>query len=195
MMCDKNGDLSHSDELASPERRKALLGGAGLAAAAPFLAGLVSSAQAQGAGSGSGSASAASQGVEIHPNGSSMSVLGKNPDNFTGHVVITPLFGPNDTTRANAGLVTFAPGARTTWHTHPAGQLLFITAGQGWVQEEGAERRTVNAGDVVWFAAEVKHWHGATATSPMAHIAMTYVRDGKNVDWLEPVTDQQFTGN
>lgn len=139
-----------------------------------------------------GAVSAGAEGIEIHPNGSTPSVIGKTPENFTGHTVITPLFPPNDTTRANAGLVTFAPGARTTWHTHPAGQLLFITSGQGWVQEEGKERRTVNAGDVVWFAAGVKHWHGATATSPMAHIAMTYVVDGKNVDWLEPVSDEQY---
>lgn len=136
--------------------------------------------------------SAGAEGMEIRPNGSVPSVLGKNPDNFTGNAVITPLFPANEHTRANAGLVTFSPGARTTWHTHPAGQLLFITFGQGWVQEEGKERRTVNAGDVVWFAPGLKHWHGATATSPMAHIAMTYLVDGKNVDWLEPVSDEQY---
>lgn len=135
---------------------------------------------------------AGAEGIEIRPNGSSKSVLGKNPDNFTGNAVITPLFPPNETTRANAGLVTFSPGARTTWHTHPAGQLLFITSGQGWVQEEGKERHTVNAGDVVWFAPGVKHWHGATATTPMAHIAMTYMVGDKNVDWLEPVSDEQY---
>lgn len=136
--------------------------------------------------------SAAAQGIEIRPNAGTPSVIGKTPDNFTGHAVITPLFPPNETTRATAGLVTFAPGARTTWHTHPAGQLLFITSGQGWVQEEGKEHRTVNVGDVVWIASGVKHWHGATATSPMAHIAMTYMVDGKNVDWLEPVSDEQY---
>ncbi|MCD4512022.1 cupin domain-containing protein [Brucella pseudogrignonensis] len=136
--------------------------------------------------------SAGAQGIEIRTNGTTPSVIGKGPDNFTGHAVVTPLFPPNETTRANAGLVSFAPGARTTWHTHPAGQLLFITSGQGWVQEEGKERLTVNAGDTVWFAPGVKHWHGATDTTPMAHIAMTYMVDGKNVDWLEPVTDAQY---
>lgn len=139
-----------------------------------------------------GAVSASAEGVEIRPNGRTPSVLGKNPDNFTGTAIITPLFPANESTRANAGLVTFAPGARTTWHTHPAGQLLFITSGQGWVQEEGKERRTVNAGDTVWFAPGVKHWHGATDTSPMAHIAMTYMLDGKNVDWLEPVSNEQY---
>lgn len=139
-----------------------------------------------------GAVSASADGIEIRPNGGTPSVLGKTPDNFTGNAVITPLFPPNETTRANAGLVTFSPGARTTWHTHPAGQLLFITSGQGWVEEEGKARRTVNAGDVVWIAAGVKHWHGATDTSPMAHIAMTYVVNGKNVDWLEPVSDAQY---
>ncbi|MFV0294644.1 MAG: cupin domain-containing protein [Hyphomicrobiaceae bacterium] len=139
-----------------------------------------------------GTFSASAEGIDIRPNGSTPSVLGKSPQNFAGTAIITPLFPANETTRASAGLVTFAPGARTAWHTHPAGQLLFITSGQGWVQEDGKERRTVNAGDTVWFAAGVKHWHGATATTPMAHIAMTYVVDGKNVDWLEPVSDAQY---
>ena len=139
-----------------------------------------------------GVVAAGAEGMEIRPNGSTPSVVGKEPDNFTGHAVITPLFPPNETTRANAGLVTFAPGVRTTWHTHPAGQLLFITSGQGWVQQEGQERRTVNAGDTVWFAPGIKHWHGATDSSPMAHIAMTYMVDGKNVDWLEPVSDDHY---
>lgn len=139
-----------------------------------------------------GAVSAEAQGIEIRPNWGTPSVIGKTPDNFTGHAIVTPLFPPNETTRANAGLVTFAPGARTTWHSHPVGQLLFIASGQGWMQQEGKVRRTVNASDVVWIAAGVKHWHGATATSPMAHIAMTYMVDGRNVDWLEPVSDGQY---
>ncbi len=106
--------------------------------------------------------SASADGIDIRPTGSTPSALGKTPDNFTGRAVITPLFPANKSTRANAALVTFAPGARTNWHTHPDGQLLFITSGQGWVQEEGKERRTVNAGDTVWFAPALKHWHGAT---------------------------------
>lgn len=131
-------------------------------------------------------------GIEIRRNGATPSILGKSPENFAGTAVVTSLFPANESTRANAGLVNFAPGSRTAWHTHPGGQLLFITSGQGWVQEEGGERLTVNAGDTVWFAPGVKHWHGATATSPMAHIAMTYMVDGRNVDWLEPVSDEQY---
>jgi quercetin dioxygenase-like cupin family protein len=129
--------------------------------------------------------------IEIRTNGSTPAVVGTT-DNFTGHAVISPLYPPTDMTRASTGLVNFAPGARTAWHTHPAGQMLIITTGQGWVQEEGKERRIVNPGDVVWIPAGVKHWHGATATSPMAHIALSYMQDGKNVDWLEPVSDEQY---
>ncbi|MGB3899468.1 MAG: cupin domain-containing protein [Mesorhizobium sp.] len=129
--------------------------------------------------------------IEIRANGSTPAVIGV-AGNFTGHAVISALYPPTDVTRASTGLVTFAPGARTVWHTHPAGQMLIVTAGQGWVQEEGKERRVINPGDVVWIAAGVKHWHGATATSPMAHIALSYVKDGKNVDWLEAVSDEQY---
>lgn len=86
----------------------------------------------------------------------------------------------------------FRPGARTAWHTHPAGQLLIVTAGKGWVQEEGKARQDIAPGDVVWIPAAVRHWHGATATSPMSHLAMTYMVDGKNVDWQEPVSDEQY---
>lgn len=136
--------------------------------------------------------SAQAQSIEIRSNGSAPAVLGKIPDNFTGHAVISPLYPPTDITRASTGLVNFAPGARTVWHTHPAGQMLIVTAGQGWVQEEGKERRVINPGDVVWIAAGVKHWHGATTTSPVAHIALSYMNDGKNVDWLEPVSDEQY---
>lgn len=129
--------------------------------------------------------------IEIKANGSAASVIGV-AGNFSGHAVISPLFPPTDITRASTGLVNFAPGARTVWHTHPAGQLLIVTAGQGWIQEDGKDRRVINPGDVVWIAAGVKHWHGATATSPMAHIALSYMQDNKNVDWLEPVSDEQY---
>jgi quercetin dioxygenase-like cupin family protein len=139
-----------------------------------------------------GIVSAQAQTIDIHVNGSTPAVIGKTPDNFTGHAVISPLYPATETTRASTGLVNFAPGARTVWHSHPAGQMLIVTAGQGWVQEEGKERRVINPGDVVWIAAGVKHWHGATATSPMAHIALSYMKDGKNVDWLEPVSDAQY---
>jgi quercetin dioxygenase-like cupin family protein len=134
---------------------------------------------------------AQAESIEIRANGSTAAVIG-TAGNFSGHAVISPLFPPTDITRASTGLVNFAPGARTVWHSHPAGQLLIVTSGQGWVQEDGKERRVINPGDVVWIPAGMKHWHGATATSPMAHIAVSYMRDGKNVDWLEPVSDAQY---
>lgn len=129
--------------------------------------------------------------IEIRTNGSTPAMIG-TVDNFTGQAVINALYPPTEITRASTGLVNFAPGARTVWHTHPAGQMLIVTAGQGWVQEDGKERRVINPGDVVWIPAGVKHWHGATATSPMAHIALSYMKDGKNVDWLEAVSDEHY---
>ena len=131
------------------------------------------------------------QSIEIRANGSTPAVIG-TADNFSGQAVISALYPPTEITRASTGLVNFAPGARTVWHTHPAGQLLIVTTGQGWVQEEGKDKRTINPGDVVWIPVGVKHWHGATDTSPMAHIAVSYMQDGKNVDWLEPVSDEQY---
>ncbi len=141
--------------------------------------------------SAAGVVSAQAETIEIRANGSTPAVIG-TADNFTGHAVISALYPPNEITRASTGLVNFAPGARTVWHTHPAGQLLIVTAGQGWVQEDDKDKRTINPGDVVWIPAGVKHWHGATATSPMAHIALSYMKDGKNVDWLQPVSDEQY---
>lgn len=115
-------------------------------------------------------------------------------ENFTGAVSITALFDPTEASASSAGEVTFDPGARTAWHTHPAGQRLIITAGTGWVQEWGGPRREVRAGDVVWFAPGVKHWHGATATEAMTHIAVQDTVDGATVDWLEQVSDTQYDG-
>lgn len=135
--------------------------------------------------------SAQAEGIEIRTNGNTPAIIGAT-DNFSGHAVISTLYPPTDITRASMGLVNFAPGARTVWHTHPAGQLLIITAGQGWVQEEGKDKRVINPGDVVWIPEGVKHWHGATSTSPMTHIALSYMKDGKNVDWLEAVSDVQY---
>lgn len=135
--------------------------------------------------------SAHAQSIRITPNGSTPSAIGA-PANFSGHVVVDPLFPATDETRATTGLVAFAPGARTAWHTHPAGQLLIVTVGKGWVQEEGQPRREINPGDVVWIPADVKHWHGATDSNGMSHVAVSYMRDGKNVDWMELVTDEQY---
>jgi quercetin dioxygenase-like cupin family protein len=129
--------------------------------------------------------------IEIRANGSTPAMIG-TADNFTGQAIISALYPPTEVTPASTGLVNFAPGARTVWHTHPAGQMLIVTSGQGWVQEEGKDRRVINPGDVVWIPAGMKHWHGATATNPMAHIALSYMQDGKNVDWLEAVSDEQY---
>ncbi|MGX9943165.1 (R)-mandelonitrile lyase [Bradyrhizobium denitrificans] len=129
--------------------------------------------------------------IEIRANGRTPASIG-TAANFTGQAIISPLYPSAAMTQVSTGLVNFAPGARTVWHTHPAGQLLIVTAGQGWVQEDGKERRIINPGDAVWIPAGVKHWHGATATSPMAHIALTYMKEGKNVDWLEAVSDEQY---
>ena len=105
---------------------------------------------------------------------------------------MTPLFGATAHTRASGGHVTFEPGARSAWHTHPAGQTLIVTSGVGWVQEWGGVKREIRPGDVVWTPPGVKHWHGAAATSGMSHIAITNVVGGKNVDWMEKVSDEQY---
>ncbi|WP_425330066.1 (R)-mandelonitrile lyase [Terrirubrum flagellatum] len=131
------------------------------------------------------------QTLKVSPNGARSSSIG-SAANFTGAVAVTPLFAPNEYNNAGAGQVEFAPGARSHWHTHPAGQTLIITSGTGWVQQEGGEKIQVRAGDVIWAPPGVKHWHGATAGNSMSHIAVTPTLDGKNVDWLEPVTDEQF---
>jgi quercetin dioxygenase-like cupin family protein len=115
-------------------------------------------------------------------------------ENFNGSVVVTTLFGPTEHTRASGALVSFLPCACSAWHTHPAGQTLIVTAGVGWIQVWGAPKREIRAGDVVWTPPGVKHWHGATATTPMSHIAVQEVVSGKAVDWLEKVTDDQYRG-
>jgi len=131
--------------------------------------------------------------IEIKPNGSRPSAKGP-AHNFTGSVVIDPLFDVSEHTHATGGLVTFEPGARTAWHTHPAGQTLIVTSGTGWVQEWGGERQQIQPGDVIWIPLKVKHWHGGTATNRMSHIAITNMLDGRNVDWLEHVSDDEYEG-
>jgi quercetin dioxygenase-like cupin family protein len=111
---------------------------------------------------------------------------------FTGQVFVQPLFDSTAATRANGGQVTFTPGSRSAWHTHPAGQALIVTAGSGWVQEWNGTKREITAGDVVWTPPGVKHWHGAKADTTMTHIAIQEHVDGKNVDWLEHVSDDQY---
>ena len=111
---------------------------------------------------------------------------------FTGAVRVDMLFQPIDPSRTSGGHVTFEPGARTAWHTHPLGQTLIVTSGLGWVQREGGPIEEIRPGDVVWFPPGLKHWHGATPTTAMTHIAITEVLDGKNADWMEKVSDAQY---
>ena len=118
---------------------------------------------------------------------------GKGPaDYFTGSVRVDPLFRAPDPARVTASSVTFEPGARTAWHTHPLGQTLIITSGSGWVQHEDGPIDEIRTGDVVWFSPGEKHWHGATATTAMTHIAIQEHLNGKAVDWLEKVSDEQY---
>lgn len=118
---------------------------------------------------------------------------GRGPaDWFTGTVRIDPLFQAPDPARVAGVSVTFEPGARTAWHTHPLGQTLIITAGCGWVQREGTPTEEVHPGDIVWFAPEERHWHGATPTTAMTHIAIQERFDGKAVDWMEHVSERQY---
>jgi quercetin dioxygenase-like cupin family protein len=102
------------------------------------------------------------------------------------------LFGEKPGIPATGGRVTFAPGARSAWHTHPLGQTLIITSGLGWVQREGGPIEEVRAGDVIWFPPGLKHWHGASPTNGMSHIAIQETLNGKNVEWLEKVSDEQY---
>jgi quercetin dioxygenase-like cupin family protein len=136
-------------------------------------------------------AQVAAQTIEITPNGSRPAAKGP-AQTFIGSVTVDPLFATNEQRQFNAGLVTFEPGARSAWHTHPAGQTLIVTSGAGWVQQWGGERRDIKPGDVIWIPPGVKHWHGATATTAMSHIAIQQAVGGKNVDWLEQVADEQY---
>jgi quercetin dioxygenase-like cupin family protein len=111
---------------------------------------------------------------------------------FTGSARLDPLFQAPEPARVGGGHVTFEPGARTAWHTHPLGQTLIITSGLGWVQREGGPIEEVRPGDIVWFPPAEKHWHGATSTNAMTHIAIQESLNGKNVDWLEKVSDEQY---
>jgi quercetin dioxygenase-like cupin family protein len=129
--------------------------------------------------------------MNIKRSGSEPSAKGP-ADYFTGSVRVDTLFRPQEPARTSGAYVTFEPGARTAWHTHPLGQTLIITAGFGWVQRDGGPIEEVRPGDVVWFPPGEKHWHGATSTNAMTHIAITETLEGKNVDWLEKVSDDQY---
>lgn len=129
--------------------------------------------------------------MEIKRSGSQPSSKGP-ADWFTGTVRLDPLFQTTAPARAAGTSVTFEPGARTAWHTHPLGQILIVTAGCGRAQREGGPIEELRPGDVVWFPAREKHWHGATPTTAMTHIAIHEALDGKTVDWMEQVTDEQY---
>jgi len=129
--------------------------------------------------------------MEIKRAGSRPSTKGQE-DYFTGRVRLDPLIEATEPARILAVSVTFEPGARTAWHTHPLGQALIVTAGCGWVQRVGGPVEVIRPGDVVWFAPGEKHWHGATATTGMTHIAVAEKLNGKAADWLEQVSDLEY---
>ena len=129
--------------------------------------------------------------MEIRRSGSQPSARGP-AEWFTGTVRIDPLFDRGDPARVGGASVTFEPGARTAWHTHPLGQTLIVLFGRGRVQREGGPIEEIHPGDVVRFAPGEKHWHGASPETAMQHIAVQEALDGKSVDWLEHVTDEQY---
>jgi quercetin dioxygenase-like cupin family protein len=129
--------------------------------------------------------------MEIKRAGSQSSTKGL-ADWFTGTVCIDPLFEAPEPARVRCARVTFEPGARTAWHAHPLGQTLIVTSGLGWAQRQGGPVEEIRAGDVVRFAPNEKHWHGATPTTAMTHIAIQEALNGKSVDWMEKVSEEQY---
>ncbi len=131
--------------------------------------------------------------MQITRAGSRPSQVGSQ-DWFTGRVRMDPLIGPEEPARPGVTSVTFEPGARTHWHTHPLGQTLIVTAGLGWVAREGGPREEVRPGDVVWFAPGERHWHGASAKVGMTHLAIQAALEGEQAAWLEPVSEADYGG-
>ena len=129
--------------------------------------------------------------MEIKRSGSQASIKGP-AEWFTGNVRIDPLFPEADPSRVSGALVTFEPGARTVWHTHPLGQRLIVTSGCGWVRCSGGTKREIRAGDVVVCPPGEKHWHGATPTTAMTHIAIQEALNGSPVTWMEKVSDEEY---
>jgi quercetin dioxygenase-like cupin family protein len=129
--------------------------------------------------------------MEIKRAGSQSSTKGL-ADWFTGTVRIDPLFEAPEPARVRCASVTFERGARTAWHTHPLGQTLIVTSGVGWARREGGSTEEIRPGDVIWFAPNEKHWHGATPTTAMTHIAIQEALDGKAVEWMEKVSEKQY---
>lgn len=130
--------------------------------------------------------------ITVTPIGSQPSVQG-DAEHFTGVVRVDSPFRAPEPAHVGGGTVTFEPGARTAWHTHPLGQTLFVTAGSGMVQEWDGPIRQIRPGDVVWIPPGAKHWHGASLSTAMTHIAIAEALDGKTVDWLEKVSDAQYS--
>lgn len=131
--------------------------------------------------------------MEIKRNGTQAAVRGP-AEYFTGVVRIEAPFKASEPARVSGATVTFEPGARTTWHTHPLGQTLIVTAGKGLAQREGGPVEELHPGDIVWFEPGERHWHGAGPTTGMTHIAIAEMLDGKAVEWLEPVSDADYAG-
>jgi quercetin dioxygenase-like cupin family protein len=129
--------------------------------------------------------------MELKKNGSQPSQKGPE-EYFTGNVRVDPLSQAPEPARVGCALVTFEPGARSAWHWHPLGQTLVVTQGCGWVQSEGGPKVEIRAGDVVWCPPKERHWHGATPTTGMSHIAIQEALDGKNVEWQEKVSDEEY---
>ena len=132
--------------------------------------------------------------MDIKRSGSQPSAKGP-ADWFTGSVRIDAPFTGREPARVGGATVTFEPGARTAWHTHPLGQTLVVLSGAGLVQREGGPIEPIHPGDIIWFAPGEKHWHGAAPTTAMSHIAIAEALDGKVVDWLEKVSDEQYEVN
>jgi len=132
------------------------------------------------------------QAIMVTRIGTQPSVAG-GADHFTGAVRVDSRFSSQNPARISGGIVTFDPGSRTDWHSHPLGQTLIVTAGVGWVQSWGEERQEIKPGDVVSIPPGVKHWHGASATVGMTHIAIAEALDGKTADWMEKVTAEQYS--
>ncbi|MPQ94840.1 cupin domain-containing protein [Thioclava sp. JE_KL1] len=133
---------------------------------------------------------AVAQSMELTPAESRAATIGSS-DTFTGTALVAPVFGP-DMGDVSAGEVTFLPGARSAWHTHPAGQKLVVTAGSGWVQERGQPKQLMQAGDVIWCPPGIEHWHGATDKTHVTHFAIQQVVDGSAVTWGEKVSDADY---
>ena len=129
--------------------------------------------------------------MDIHVSGSRPTRRGP-ADSFTGTVLQDPIVTAPAPARLICNRVSFEPGARTAWHTHPLGQTLIVTSGTGWVQREGGPVEEIRPGDVVWIPPGVRHWHGATATTAMSHVAIAEALDGKSVDWMEQVSAEQY---